>query len=127
MDIKVKLADGLARTPHSLRKGATTAAHAIEVKMQKIENFGGWATESSVVLDYIDPIAVPTTADWYFFGWRTPWGGQPQITRQTATCWQTEPPIALIIVILLYYKGFTCTRARLSSLAMTLRMSNRPC
>jgi hypothetical protein len=39
--------------------------------------FGDRATESSVVLDYIDPTVVPTTSDWYFFGWLTPWGGQP--------------------------------------------------
>jgi hypothetical protein len=31
--------------------------------MHLIEFFGDWATESSVVLDYIDPTAVPTTAD----------------------------------------------------------------
>jgi hypothetical protein len=39
--------------------------------------FGGWATESSIVLDYIDPIVIPTTVDSYFFGWLTPWGGHP--------------------------------------------------
>jgi hypothetical protein len=45
----------------------------------KSEVFRGWAaTESSVALDYIDPNVVPTTCDWYFCGWLTPRGGQPQ-------------------------------------------------
>eukprot|EP00873_Tetraselmis_striata_P010120 jgi/Tetstr1/430384/TSEL_020194.t1 len=44
---------GFAWTSHSLRKGATTAAYVIGVTMQKIKYFGGWAMESSVVLDYI--------------------------------------------------------------------------
>jgi hypothetical protein len=43
--------------------------------MQKIDFPGGWVTESSVVLDYIDPTIVPTTAEWYVFGKLTPWDG----------------------------------------------------
>eukprot|EP00873_Tetraselmis_striata_P012991 jgi/Tetstr1/433255/TSEL_022543.t1 len=42
---------GFAWMSHSLRKGATTAAYVIGVTMQKIKYFGGWAMESSVVLD----------------------------------------------------------------------------
>jgi hypothetical protein len=38
--------------------GAATAAYNIGVTLQKIKHFGGWSTESSVVLDYIDPIAL---------------------------------------------------------------------
>jgi hypothetical protein len=53
--------------------------------MQKIKFFGGWAMESGVMLDFIDPIVVPTITDCYFFGWLAPWGGQPRTTRQTAT------------------------------------------
>eukprot|EP00873_Tetraselmis_striata_P009293 jgi/Tetstr1/429557/TSEL_019457.t1 len=45
---------GFAWTSHSLRKGGTTAAYVIGMMMQKIQYFGGWAMESSVVLDYID-------------------------------------------------------------------------
>jgi hypothetical protein len=71
-DIEAKTRDDFAWTSHSLRKGATTAAHAIGVTMQKIKLFGGWATESSVVVDYIDPTVVPTTTDWYF-GCLTPY------------------------------------------------------
>jgi hypothetical protein len=84
-DIKVNPKAGFACTSDSLRKGATTAAYAIGVNMQKMKFFSGWAAESSVVLDYIDPTIVPTTTDWYFFGWLTAWGGQPRTTRQTAT------------------------------------------
>eukprot|EP00873_Tetraselmis_striata_P020949 jgi/Tetstr1/441213/TSEL_029469.t1 len=40
-----------AWTSHSLRKGDTTAAYVIGVTMQKIKYFGGWAMESSAVLD----------------------------------------------------------------------------
>jgi hypothetical protein len=35
-----------------------TAAYNIGVTLQKIEHFGGWSTEFSVVLDYIDPTAL---------------------------------------------------------------------
>eukprot|EP00873_Tetraselmis_striata_P036590 jgi/Tetstr1/456854/TSEL_043526.t1 len=40
-------------------QGATTAAYVIGVTMQKIKYFGGWAMESGVVLDYIDPTVLP--------------------------------------------------------------------
>jgi hypothetical protein len=36
MDMKIKPPNGFVLTSHSLRKGATTIAHAIEVPMQKI-------------------------------------------------------------------------------------------
>eukprot|EP00873_Tetraselmis_striata_P014674 jgi/Tetstr1/434938/TSEL_023934.t1 len=52
--------------------GATAAAYVIGVTMQKIKYFGGWAMESSVVLDYIDPIVLPCPAAWQLFGWMTP-------------------------------------------------------
>jgi hypothetical protein len=61
-DIKVNRPDGFPWTSVSLRKVATTATYAIGVNMQKMKKTCGWATESSVVLDYIDPIVVPTTA-----------------------------------------------------------------
>eukprot|EP00873_Tetraselmis_striata_P018029 jgi/Tetstr1/438293/TSEL_026860.t1 len=50
---------GFVWTSHSLRKGAATAAYAIGVVLQKIKHFGGWAQLSSVVLDYINPTALP--------------------------------------------------------------------
>eukprot|EP00873_Tetraselmis_striata_P002200 jgi/Tetstr1/422464/TSEL_013302.t1 len=66
--------------------GATTAAYVIGVTMQKIKYFGGWAMESSVVLDYIDPTVLPCPAALHLFGWMTPWGGQPaRLPRQVAT------------------------------------------
>jgi hypothetical protein len=84
-DIKLNSPNGFAWASHSIRIGATTDAYTIGVNMEKIKFSGGWATESGVVLDYIDPVVVPTTPDWYFFGSLTPWGGQPRATRHTAT------------------------------------------
>jgi hypothetical protein len=46
---------GFSSTSHSLRKGAATSAYLVGVTLQKIKYFGGWSTESSVVLDYVDP------------------------------------------------------------------------
>eukprot|EP00873_Tetraselmis_striata_P038096 jgi/Tetstr1/458360/TSEL_044799.t1 len=60
-----------------ISKGAATAAYAIGVVLQKIKHFGGWAQLSSVVLDYINPTALPCAASWQLFGWLTPWGGPP--------------------------------------------------
>jgi hypothetical protein len=74
-DIKVNPPDEFAWTSHSLRKGAITATYAIGVHCRKSFFPGGWATESSVVLHYVDPTLVPTTMNWYFFGWLAPWGG----------------------------------------------------
>eukprot|EP00873_Tetraselmis_striata_P027947 jgi/Tetstr1/448211/TSEL_035499.t1 len=68
------LPPGFVWTSHSLRKGAATAAYAIGVVLQKIKHFGGWAQLSSVVLDYINPTALPCAASWQLFGWLTPWG-----------------------------------------------------
>eukprot|EP00873_Tetraselmis_striata_P029386 jgi/Tetstr1/449650/TSEL_036718.t1 len=63
---------GFVWTSHSLRKGAATAAYAIGVVLQKIKHSGGWAQLSSVVLDYINPTALPCAASWQLFGWLTP-------------------------------------------------------
>jgi hypothetical protein len=49
------------------------------VTLHKIKYFGGWSIESSVVVDYIDPIVIANQFGWFFFGWMTPWGGQPII------------------------------------------------
>jgi hypothetical protein len=51
--------DGFAWTSHPLRKGVANAAYKISTPMQKIKFFGGWARESDVVLDYIDPTVLP--------------------------------------------------------------------
>eukprot|EP00873_Tetraselmis_striata_P003211 jgi/Tetstr1/423475/TSEL_014156.t1 len=74
--------DGFPWTSHSLRKGIAIAAYAFGVVLQKIKHFGGWVVFSSVVLDYIDPTALPCAASWQFFGWFTPWWGQ----HPTAAC-----------------------------------------
>eukprot|EP00873_Tetraselmis_striata_P014235 jgi/Tetstr1/434499/TSEL_023591.t1 len=54
---------------HSLRKGAASAANnAIGVPLSHIRYQGGWATDSDVVLDYIDPNVLPLPGAWFFFG-----------------------------------------------------------
>jgi hypothetical protein len=49
------------------------------VTLPKIKYFGGWSTESSVVLDYIDLTVLGGGLEWLFFGKQTPWGDQPTL------------------------------------------------
>eukprot|EP00873_Tetraselmis_striata_P045792 jgi/Tetstr1/466056/TSEL_010643.t1 len=51
-----------------LRKGAASAANAMGVPLSHIRYQGGWATNSDVVLDYIDPNVLPSPGAWFFFG-----------------------------------------------------------
>eukprot|EP00873_Tetraselmis_striata_P011083 jgi/Tetstr1/431347/TSEL_021038.t1 len=62
--------------------GDATAAYAIGVVLKKIKHFGGWAQLSSVVLDYVNPTALPCAASWQLFGWLTPWGGPPATNKR---------------------------------------------
>eukprot|EP00873_Tetraselmis_striata_P005925 jgi/Tetstr1/426189/TSEL_016514.t1 len=59
---------GTSWTSHRLRKGAASAANAIGVPLSHIRYQGGWATNSDVVLDYIDPNVLPSPGAWFFFG-----------------------------------------------------------
>eukprot|EP00873_Tetraselmis_striata_P003119 jgi/Tetstr1/423383/TSEL_014069.t1 len=59
---------GTSWTSHSLRKGAASAANAIGTPLSHIRYQGGWATNSDVVLDYIDPNVLPSPGAWFFFG-----------------------------------------------------------
>eukprot|EP00873_Tetraselmis_striata_P019879 jgi/Tetstr1/440143/TSEL_028500.t1 len=59
---------GTSWSSHSLRKRATSAANAIGVPLSHIRYQGGWATNSDVVLDYIDPNVLPSPGAWFFFG-----------------------------------------------------------
>eukprot|EP00873_Tetraselmis_striata_P038356 jgi/Tetstr1/458620/TSEL_045023.t1 len=59
---------GTSWTSHSLRKGAASAANAIGAPLSHIRYQGGWATNSDVVLDYIDPNVLPSPGAWFFFG-----------------------------------------------------------
>eukprot|EP00873_Tetraselmis_striata_P018383 jgi/Tetstr1/438647/TSEL_027198.t1 len=69
---KAALDDGDATTcvcfSFRLRKGAASAANAIGVPLSHIRYQGGWATNSDVVLDYIDPNVLPSPGAWFFFG-----------------------------------------------------------
>jgi len=60
---------GYTWTSHSLRKGAASSARAIRVTLDVIRYFGGWAVNSAVVNDYIDPSVRPSPAASFFFGW----------------------------------------------------------
>eukprot|EP00873_Tetraselmis_striata_P011393 jgi/Tetstr1/431657/TSEL_021186.t1 len=51
--------------------GAAVAAYTIGVVLQNIKHFGGWAEVSIVVLNYINPMALPCAASWQLFGWLT--------------------------------------------------------
>eukprot|EP00873_Tetraselmis_striata_P041954 jgi/Tetstr1/462218/TSEL_007281.t1 len=59
---------GTSWTSHSLRKGAASATNAIGAPLSHIRYQGGWATNSDVVLDYIDPNVLPSPGAWFFFG-----------------------------------------------------------
>eukprot|EP00873_Tetraselmis_striata_P019599 jgi/Tetstr1/439863/TSEL_028274.t1 len=49
-------------------EGAASAANAIGAPLSHIRYQGGWATNSDVVLDYIDPNVLPSPGAWFFFG-----------------------------------------------------------
>eukprot|EP00873_Tetraselmis_striata_P035869 jgi/Tetstr1/456133/TSEL_042902.t1 len=59
---------GTSWTSHILRKGAASATNAIGAPLSHIRYQGGWATNSDVVLDYIDPNVLPSPGAWFFFG-----------------------------------------------------------
>eukprot|EP00873_Tetraselmis_striata_P032878 jgi/Tetstr1/453142/TSEL_040163.t1 len=59
---------GTSWTSHTLRKGAASAANAIGTPLSHIRYHGGWATNSDVVSDYIDPNVLPSPGAWFFFG-----------------------------------------------------------
>jgi hypothetical protein len=83
--------DAFAWTSHSIRKGASTASYNVGTPMQKIKFFGGWARESEVVLDYINPTVLPSVGAWQPFGWMTHGGAPPNVIRQSATNGISEP------------------------------------
>jgi hypothetical protein len=43
------------------------------------------------MLDYIDPTVLPSPGAWQLFGWMTPGGAPPNVTRETATDGINEP------------------------------------
>eukprot|EP00873_Tetraselmis_striata_P016188 jgi/Tetstr1/436452/TSEL_025280.t1 len=59
---------GLRACPADLCKGAASAANAIGAPLSHIRYQGGWATNSDVVMDYIDPNVLPSPGAWFFFG-----------------------------------------------------------
>ena len=54
---------------HSLRKGAASAAAAIDIRLERICHMGGWQIGGSSVHDYIDPTCPATPAARRFYGW----------------------------------------------------------
>ena len=61
--------EGQKWTSHSLRKGGASAANAAGVSITLIRYLGGWSKTSHVVLDYIDPLILPSAEGSLFFGW----------------------------------------------------------
>jgi hypothetical protein len=56
-----------------MRKGVATAAHSINVSLQHIRFYGGWAVSSDVVVKaYIDPTVPPSPEAFQLFGWLVP-------------------------------------------------------
>lgn len=64
--------EGFTYSSHSLRSGAASAASAVGVPLPQIRHYGGWAKNSSVVNDYIDPTFLPSEEARFFFGWLAP-------------------------------------------------------
>eukprot|EP00873_Tetraselmis_striata_P001594 jgi/Tetstr1/421858/TSEL_012758.t1 len=52
---------GRRGSSHSLRKGAAFVANAIGVPLSHIRHQGGWATNSDVIMDYIEPNVLPSS------------------------------------------------------------------
>eukprot|EP00873_Tetraselmis_striata_P014389 jgi/Tetstr1/434653/TSEL_023744.t1 len=82
---------GTSWTSHSLRKGAASAANAIGAPLSHIRYQGGWATNSDVVLDYIDPNVLPSPGAWFFFGHIAPLR-HFQVQQDSATVAFPVPP-----------------------------------
>eukprot|EP00873_Tetraselmis_striata_P013295 jgi/Tetstr1/433559/TSEL_022826.t1 len=81
-------------TSHSLRKGAASAANAIGAPLSHIRYQGGWATNSDVVLNYIDPNVLPSPGAWFFFGhiYRAPCLRHFQVQQDSAAVAFPVPP-----------------------------------
>eukprot|EP00873_Tetraselmis_striata_P013727 jgi/Tetstr1/433991/TSEL_023165.t1 len=80
-------------TPHfgkTLRKGAASAANAIGAPLSHIRYQGGWATNSDVVLDYIDPNVLPSPGAWFFFGHIAP--SATSKSNKTPQRWPSQCP-----------------------------------
>jgi hypothetical protein len=93
-DVHEQPPDGFAWISQFLRKGAATAAYNIGTPMQKIKFFGGWARESDVVLDCIDPRVLPCSGAWQLFGWMTH-GGATQRHTPIGDRWHKLAPTQL--------------------------------
>eukprot|EP00873_Tetraselmis_striata_P009203 jgi/Tetstr1/429467/TSEL_019375.t1 len=74
-----------------LRKGAASAANAIGVPLSHIRYQGGWATNSDVVLDYIDPNVLSSPSAWFFFGHIAPLRHFP-VQQDSAAVTFSVPP-----------------------------------
>ena len=54
---------------HSLRSGAASAAAAEGVALNRIRFYGGWAVNSGVTVNYINPTVMADEGSQVFFGW----------------------------------------------------------
>lgn len=88
--VSATVPSGYSWTSHSLRSGPASAANAINVTVTHIRHFGGWARNSDVVHDYIDPNVVATPGAWFFFGFISP---HRSFLRLTAVAASAEPEL----------------------------------
>jgi len=62
--------EGFSWTSHILRKGAASAANAIDARLTDIRYVGRWSTNSNVMeAKYTDFAMLPTPAAHLFFGY----------------------------------------------------------
>ena len=76
---------GQTWTSHSLRKGAASAANALNVSLVRICFHGGWVAHGGAVHDYIDPSVMPDAAAAAFFSWLIPIISSTWATTPVAT------------------------------------------
>lgn len=63
---------GAQYSSHSLRGGMASSANSVGVPLAQIRSLGGWAADSAVVHDYIDPSVRPTPQARAIFDWLRP-------------------------------------------------------
>ena len=70
--LRVSAPGGFQYSSHSLRSGAASAGRAINVRIEVIGFWGGWASPDTIFKYYIDPSVPADSACVAFFGWLLP-------------------------------------------------------
>eukprot|EP00873_Tetraselmis_striata_P027887 jgi/Tetstr1/448151/TSEL_035444.t1 len=82
---------GTSWSSHDHRKGAASVANAIGVPLSHIRYMGGWARNSDVILEYIDPNVLLSLGAWFSFGHIAPLR-QVQVQQDSTTEALAAPP-----------------------------------